>query len=107
MVAPSVARSLKPNLRTPMLRSKTCLIFLNARLLQDRGSSGNNSASRRFQSPYMFRLAALGADQFWSADRRPRVAEWYRRLSARPAFQTAVSWPDESGGGYEIGRAHV
>jgi len=29
------------------------------------------------------------------------VAEWYRRLSARPAFQTAVSWPDESGGGYE------
>lgn len=52
-------------------------------------------------APYMFRLAALGADQYWSADRRPRVAEWYRRLSARPAFQTAVSWPDESGGGYE------
>jgi glutathione S-transferase len=52
-------------------------------------------------APYMYRLAALGADQFWSADRRPRVAEWYERLSARPAFQTAVSWPDESGGGYE------
>lgn len=51
--------------------------------------------------PYMFRLAALGAEQYWAADRRPRVAEWYRRLSARPAFQTAVSWPDESGGGYE------
>jgi glutathione S-transferase len=52
-------------------------------------------------APYMFRLAALGADQSWSANRRPRVAEWYRRLAARPAFQTAVSWPDESGGGYE------
>jgi len=52
-------------------------------------------------APYMFRLAALGADEFWSASRRPRVADWYRRLSARPAFQTAVSWPDESGGGYE------
>jgi glutathione S-transferase len=52
-------------------------------------------------APYMFRLTALGADQYWSADRRPRVAEWYRRLSARPAFQTAVSWPDESGRGYE------
>ena len=26
-------------------------------------------------APYMFRLAALGADQFRSADRRPRVAE--------------------------------
>jgi glutathione S-transferase len=52
-------------------------------------------------APYMFRLVALGADKYWSADHRPRVAEWYRRLSARPAFQTAVSWPDESGGGYE------
>jgi glutathione S-transferase len=52
-------------------------------------------------APYMFRLAALGADEFWSASSRPQVADWYRRLSARPAFQTAVSWPDESGGGYE------
>jgi glutathione S-transferase len=52
-------------------------------------------------APYMFRLAALGSEQFWSKDRRPRVQAWYQRLSARPAFQTAVSWPDESGGGYE------
>jgi glutathione S-transferase len=52
-------------------------------------------------APYMFRLGALAADQFWAADRRPLVADWYRRLSERPAFQTAVSWPDESGGGYE------
>jgi glutathione S-transferase len=52
-------------------------------------------------APYMFRLSALGADQFWSKSRRPRVNEWYQRLSARPAFQTAVLWPDESGGGYE------
>jgi glutathione S-transferase len=52
-------------------------------------------------APYMFRLSALGADQFWSHNRRPRVNEWYKRISARPAFQTAVSWPDESGGGYE------
>lgn len=52
-------------------------------------------------APYMFRLNALGADQFWSSARRPRVNEWYGRLAARPAFLTAVSWPDESGGGYE------
>jgi glutathione S-transferase len=52
-------------------------------------------------APYMFRLSALGSNQFWSEDRRPRVNEWYKRLSARPSFQTAVSWPDESGGGYE------
>ena len=52
-------------------------------------------------APYMFRLSALGADQFWSHNRRPRVNDWYKRISARPAFLTAVSWPDESGGGYE------
>jgi glutathione S-transferase len=52
-------------------------------------------------APYMFRLSALGQDQFWSAQRRPRVHAWYRALSARPAFQKAVSWPDESGGGYQ------
>jgi glutathione S-transferase len=52
-------------------------------------------------APYMFRLAALGADQFWSGQRRPRVNVWYQQLAARPAFKTAVSWPDESGGGYE------
>jgi glutathione S-transferase len=52
-------------------------------------------------APYMFRLNAIGADQFWSATVRPRVNAWYANLSARQAFQTAVSWPDESGGGYE------
>ena len=52
-------------------------------------------------APYVFRLSALGSDQFWSKERRPRTNAWYARLSARPSFQTAVSWPDESGGGYE------
>jgi glutathione S-transferase len=52
-------------------------------------------------APYMFRLSALGSEQFWSKEHRPRINEWYGRLSARPSFQTAVTWPDESGGGYE------
>jgi glutathione S-transferase len=52
-------------------------------------------------APYMFRLSALGADQFWSHNRRPKVNEWHSRLSQRPSFKAAVSWPDESGGGYE------
>jgi glutathione S-transferase len=52
-------------------------------------------------APYMFRLAALGADQLWSQQRRPRVNAWFDNLAARPAFKAAVSWPDESGGGYE------
>lgn len=52
-------------------------------------------------APYMFRLSALGQDRFWSQAKRPRLNDWYRRLSARPAFQAAVSWPDENGGGYQ------
>ena len=52
-------------------------------------------------APFMFRLSALGAQKFWSVDRRPSIHEWYGRLSTRPAFHKAVSWPDESGGGYE------
>lgn len=51
--------------------------------------------------PYMFRLSALGADRFWSERHRHKVDNWYRRLSARPAYGKAVSWPDEDGGGYE------
>jgi glutathione S-transferase len=52
-------------------------------------------------APYVFRLAALGQDQFWSVSKRPRIHAWYAALSARPSFQVAVSWPDEGGGGYE------
>jgi glutathione S-transferase len=52
-------------------------------------------------APYMFRLSALGSDQFWHSRLRPNVSDWYERLSARPAFRVAVLWPDESGGGYE------
>ena len=55
-------------------------------------------------APYFFRLNALGAEQFWTQDRRPRVHAWFQRIAARPSFQAAVSWPDESGGGYaEVG----
>jgi glutathione S-transferase len=52
-------------------------------------------------APYMFRLAAMGAEQFWSRSHNPRVNAWSDRISQRPAFQVAVSWPDETGGGYE------
>ncbi|MBV9459109.1 MAG: glutathione S-transferase family protein, partial [Bradyrhizobium sp.] len=52
-------------------------------------------------APYMFRLSALGQNSFWSVERRPRINEWYQRLSSRPAFLSAVSWPDENGGGYQ------
>ena len=52
-------------------------------------------------APYLFRLQALGAARFWAVDKRPRVNAWYQRIAARPAFQKAVSWPDEGGGGYE------
>jgi len=52
-------------------------------------------------APYLFRLSALGPERFWSKLKRPHVTEWYERILNREAFQTAASWPDESGGGYE------
>ena len=52
-------------------------------------------------APFMFRLSALGQDQFWSPGKRPRVNAWYLAISQRKSFNVAVSWPDESGGGYE------
>ena len=52
-------------------------------------------------APFIFRLWAVGVERFWSAGHRPRVNDWYKRIAARSAVQTAVNWPDESGGGYE------
>lgn len=52
-------------------------------------------------APYMYRLHALGAERYWSGTRRPHLARWYQQLAQRPAFKTAVEWPDETGGGYE------
>ena len=55
-------------------------------------------------APYLFRLSALGATRFWSEEKRPLVGRWYSRVQQLKAFQTAASWPDESGGGYaEVG----
>jgi glutathione S-transferase len=52
-------------------------------------------------APYLFRLSALGEERFWSEQKRPRVADWYKRILGRDTFQVAASWPDETGGGYE------
>ena len=55
-------------------------------------------------APFMFRLSALGQDQFCLDAKRPLVNAWYVAISKRPAFNIAVSWPDECGGGYkEVG----
>lgn len=52
-------------------------------------------------APYFFRLLALGRDDMWAEEMRPGVSAWYKAVSAKPSFRTAVSWPDETGGGYE------
>lgn len=52
-------------------------------------------------APYFFRLLALGRDDMWSETARPGVAAWYGEVGAKESFQTAVNWPDETGGGYE------
>ncbi len=41
-------------------------------------------------APFVHRIAHLGETAM--IERRPRVAEWYARMRARPAFQQAMSW---------------
>jgi glutathione S-transferase len=77
------------------------LDLIEARLDPGPWIAGDYSLADITVAPYMFRLHALGQGRFWSRDNRPRVHDWYERISKRPAFITAVSWPDESGGGYE------
>jgi glutathione S-transferase len=80
---------------------QTMLDRLEAALNPGPWAVGDFSLADITIAPYMFRLHALGRGRFWSSANRPRVHDWYERISARPAFVTAVSWPDESGGGYE------
>ncbi len=95
-------KSRRPNSPKPARPSSGCSIRLEKILDPGPWIVGDEfSLADIAIAPYMFRLSALGNDQFWSKDRRSRVHGWYGRVSARPAFQTAVSWPDESGGGYE------
>ena len=43
-------------------------------------------------TPYIFRAEAIGMDGLW-AGRRPKVADWYARIRARPSFVAAVTDP--------------
>jgi len=44
-------------------------------------------------APYVNRLAALAMEGLWSDGRLPRVADWFGRVGARPAFGPAlVAW---------------
>ena len=52
-------------------------------------------------APFFFRLLALGREDMWDEATRPGTGAWYARIAERDAFQTAVGWPDETGGGYE------
>jgi len=101
------SRAVRGEIRDEELREARTGIERLLDTLQSRLDPGPWVVGQRFTladitvAPYMFRLHALGAEQFWSASRRPRVHDWYTRMAQRPAFQRAVLWPDESGGGYE------
>ncbi|HEX5046465.1 MAG TPA: glutathione S-transferase N-terminal domain-containing protein [Gammaproteobacteria bacterium] len=42
-------------------------------------------------TPYVNRLAALSMDGLWTGARLPRVADWFARVRARPAFAAAFA----------------
>ena len=41
-------------------------------------------------APFVHRIAALGEARM--IDARPRAADWYARMRARPAFRAAMEW---------------
>lgn len=88
-----------------LLLDKVEAILASPELTPDRDGQrwivGTFSLADICVAPYMYRLYALGAGQYWSETTRPNVARWYDQLSKRPAFKVAAEWPDESGGGYE------
>ncbi len=49
-------------------------------------------------APYINRIEVLKRPEMLSASRRPRLAEWWQRIQARPAFKDAFSLanPDKS-----------
>ncbi|MGH7003366.1 MAG: glutathione S-transferase family protein [Alphaproteobacteria bacterium] len=51
-------------------------------------------------APYVLRLDRLGLERMW--DHRPRVADWYARLRARPSWaQAIVPFPSLGAGDYD------
>ena len=49
--------------------------------------------------PYVLRLDHLGMAPLLSAPARPRLADWYDRVRARPSFETAVARVGAGAGG--------
>ena len=48
-------------------------------------------------APYLNRLAVLSMHEMWVNERYPRVADWFRRMQARPSFKSAVlDWMPET-----------
>jgi glutathione S-transferase len=48
-------------------------------------------------APYLNRLAALSMHEMWEGGRCPRVADWFERIRARPAFKPALmDWVPET-----------
>jgi glutathione S-transferase len=55
--------------------------------------AGRFSMADIAMAPYVNRLAALSLHGLWDNGRRPRVASWFERVRARPAFKPAfVDW---------------
>lgn len=47
-------------------------------------------------APYVSRLAQLAMQEMWEYGRYPRVADWFRRMQARPTFKPALlDWVPE------------
>ena len=58
--------------------------------------------------PYVNRCNVLGLSRLWEG-RRPRVADWYARMQARPIFNPAITawWDDDARERFDVPRDEV
>jgi glutathione S-transferase len=72
---------------------------MEERLGQDRWLAGAGfSLADIAMAPMINRIEVLAHPEMIGAARRPRVADWWQRIQARPGYQTAFSFknPDTS-----------
>jgi len=41
-------------------------------------------------TPFVHRMRLLGMDGYWAGGRRPRMADWWERIRARPSYRDAI-----------------
>jgi glutathione S-transferase len=53
-------------------------------------AAGTYSLADATWTPFVHRMLLLGMDGYWADGRRPRMADWWTRIRARPSYREAI-----------------